>query len=1030
MRGDRAALLRRLGDRAVLDVDPKTATPRMLGKLGGALTGPSAAAPRSAALAYVKANLPALGLTGGDLATLAATPQTSTTASGITQLRWRQSAGGIPAADSDLRVNVARDGSVLSVQGSPAHDLQTATTTPRLDAGEAIRVVQDSVGVYHATPVASGPSGPTRATRFRDGSSASLVLVERPKGARLVWSVTYDASADAVYAATVDAANGELLTRVNKVKSDSDGLVWQRYPGALLGGGAQTVDLTAPGWLPAGATTLDGPYAHVSSDVNDDDVVQPSEEVDAVGGDFSFPLQATTSSGLGCDATHQCGWDGTTAGWQANRAQNAVQAFYYVNLYRDHLAAAPISFGSADHAFEGATKLQVDTDDGAATSSGLPDADHVDNANMYTAPIGQPPRMQMYLFSHSHGYREVNGGDDAAIVFHEYTHGLSGRLVTDALGIDALDDAQSGALSEAWSDWYAEDFLVDEFPSLDSAADGEVDMGEYTDVSAHIRSQPIDCSVGSPVPACANGTPAGNGGYTYGDFGRVAGTPEVHADGEIWGETLWDVRKALGSQKAEQLITDGLRLTPPEPSFLDARNAILSADTADFGGADVAALWSIFAARGMGFFASTSDGDDVHPVQDFQLPPGPGAAQGTIAGTVTSAETNEPLAGVDVTIPNAFTAAGAPVDATTGADGRYTLGGVVAASYPALRFTLPGRDGLSQAVTVASGGTTAADVRLRRDWAATAGGATLVSSNHEEYGPSFGCGAAGTLDGSLAKGWSADNLTTGNVLTVRPQMVVRLPQAVDVGEFAVDAAATCGDTAADGTAAYTIETTAAASCASGWSMSASVNAAPAAGGLTSLTPAAGTSAGVTCVRLTLIGAVGGLSANFIDFTELEVHSAAAPAPTPTPTATPTGTPTPTPTATATPSATPAATPTPPAGRATPTPTPHKAATPAKLTLSRRGAVTVKCSAACSVSGTLRLTGATRRRLGLKSATAATLKGRLKRAGTLKPKLKLARGVAAALKRHHLRSLPGTLKLTVKTTGARSVTARRAVTVKR
>jgi hypothetical protein len=48
----------------------------------------------------------------------------------------------------------------------------------------------------------------------------------------------------------------------------------------------------------------------------------------------------------------------------------------------------------------------------------------------------------------------------------------------------------------------------------------------------------------------------------------------VHADGEIWAETLWDIRTALGPAVGESLITEGLRLSPPEPSFLDARNAI------------------------------------------------------------------------------------------------------------------------------------------------------------------------------------------------------------------------------------------------------------------------------------------------------------------------------------------------------------------------------------------------------------------------------------------------------------------------
>ncbi len=32
------------------------------------------------------------------------------------------------------------------------------------------------------------------------------------------------------------------------------------------------------------------------------------------------------------------------------------------------------------------------------------------------------------------------------------------------------------------------------------------------------------------------------GGYTFGDFGTVLGSPEVHSDGEIWTQTLWDLR--------------------------------------------------------------------------------------------------------------------------------------------------------------------------------------------------------------------------------------------------------------------------------------------------------------------------------------------------------------------------------------------------------------------------------------------------------------------------------------------------------
>ena len=46
------------------------------------------------------------------------------------------------------------------------------------------------------------------------------------------------------------------------------------------------------------------------------------------------------------------------------------------------------------------------------------------------------------------------------MVYHEYTHGLSNRLVVDANGNSTLGEVQAGSMGEAWSDWYAMDYLV------------------------------------------------------------------------------------------------------------------------------------------------------------------------------------------------------------------------------------------------------------------------------------------------------------------------------------------------------------------------------------------------------------------------------------------------------------------------------------------------------------------------------------------------------------------------------------------
>ena len=111
---------------------------------------------------------PAVGLRGGRRAALRArqprrarprakpiwTPcarRSTETVDGITSVRWRQAVDGIAAADSELRVNLDGDGRVLNVLGSPASGLDV-DTTPALTAGEAVRVVQDDVGVYRALP--------------------------------------------------------------------------------------------------------------------------------------------------------------------------------------------------------------------------------------------------------------------------------------------------------------------------------------------------------------------------------------------------------------------------------------------------------------------------------------------------------------------------------------------------------------------------------------------------------------------------------------------------------------------------------------------------------------------------------------------------------------------------------------------------------------------------------------------------------------------------------------------------------------
>ena len=243
------------------------------------------------------------------------------------------------------------------------------------------------------------------------------------------------------------------------------------------------------------------------------------------------------------------------------------------------------------------------------------DSSGFNNANMATDLEGISPRMQMFLFTNP----GVNSGDDAAVVYHEYTHGLTNRLVGNGAAFGLLSK-QSRAMGEGWGDWYAMDFLVQEGHVTDTAADGEVVAGEYVtnNVNTGIRRNAIDCSVGSvnatKCPGRISGTiNPGPGGFSFNDMGKIGsyGTApgsddyvrfQVHDDGEIWSETLWDLRTAIGASDARALITNAMRLSPLAPSFLDMRDAILAADQVA-GGAHHDQIWTVFAQRGMGFGA-------------------------------------------------------------------------------------------------------------------------------------------------------------------------------------------------------------------------------------------------------------------------------------------------------------------------------------------------------------------------------------------------------------------------------------------
>ncbi len=855
----RVALARQLGSQGVVIADPMTGTLRMLGRLDGYLTGRSSRPANRIAMAYVHDHLAALGLTGADLRTFLLR-RDYVDILGTHHLSWTQSSHGVTVFQNGLKANVTKDGRLINLTGSPVHGLRTNTATVGISASAAITSARRSADATVATP--------------QRGDRASLTLFPSAENAQLAWKTETWIADDEADLTLVDARTGAILWRANMTHSDVDGSgnAWDFYPGSNVpNDGGVLHPVTFPVF---DGTALSGNNAHVFNDTLDDNKAQPKDEIKATSGltwDYAPTFFDTTNGAQNCSATNPCTWDkGVPYSWQEDANFFGVQYYHLLNAFHDHLAAAPIGFTEAAGNFQvtntsgqglGGDAVQANSLDGAAIANGLPDGGHVNNANMSTFEDGVPPVMQMYLnrkASYGPSWGSTHSGDEAGTVWHEYTHGLSNRLVTYPDGIPALNVAQAGAMGEAWSDWYAGDFAANSGFLVDGPQQGDVDIFRYTDGNTlTFRTEAMDCPVGSTVKRCAGTAGSGPGGYDYGDYGKILGSPEVHADGEIWGQTLWEMRQQLGTQVMETLITRGMELAPPDPSFLDMRNAIIQADEVAYGGAYADALWSTFAERGMGYYAAATDGRDGSPVADFSLPVDCSTVScGTVSGTITDKISGGPLAGITVGI--AGHSSGLPGDLAdvTDASGAFSIPGVPFHTYAKVFVAQTGYEPVTIANFVVDGDETL-NRSVVRDWSSLEGGAEIVRASPPDYS-NYGCGPTGAFDLSLASGWSSD--------TPGPRsIVVRLPKAVDVTSFGFDPASACGDSADAATKTFAIYTKRAGGS---WILAYEGKKGLSTGKLNTLRPTAG-AMGVRVVKLVLLTNRGHPS--YMDMTELTVR---------------------------------------------------------------------------------------------------------------------------------------------------------------
>lgn len=494
---------------------------------------------------------------------------------GTTFLNYTQTVGGLKVFEGEVQVVVNKNGEVLNVREGFLADGPPAKRNGAMREERAIAKAFEHAGrnVSPSFVENYARQSATEMSRFANPLDVNYeeVLSEqnvvRVNGeSRLAWHVYADVGPNEWYEILLDAYTGELLLRHNLYLFEAQGTVYTEAPdkGArqLVSFVGDTTINTAAGWMGTSTTTT-GNNVEAYLDTNADNVADNNNGAGLSVGhatsstqNFTFPFDTTVDP-------------------RTQQAAVVTNLFYYNNIMHDF--SYRLGFTETARNFQvdnfgrggtGNDSVRAEAQDGSGTN----------NANFATPPDGSRPRMQQFLFTAPTPDRDASVDGD--VVFHEYGHGISNRLIGN--GSTALSGTQSGAMGEGWSDYWA----------ITINNDGAV--GEY------VTNSP------NGVRRAAYTVPAAAVHDSYADVG--VGGFDVHNDGEVWAATLWDLRTQLGAAVTDLIVLNGMKFTPTRPSFLNARDGIIQADQKLNGGANRCAIWTVFARHGMGVSAVGNDG--------------------------------------------------------------------------------------------------------------------------------------------------------------------------------------------------------------------------------------------------------------------------------------------------------------------------------------------------------------------------------------------------------------------------------------
>ncbi len=593
------------------------------------------------ALNLVRANSKTIGLSENDMNNLVVSSTYQTITDGIRMVYLQQTFKQIPVFNQ-MQVLAFKNGKLVSVTGDRIQNMYKVANnaTASIDALTAINAAildckLPAAGIILQTGQVGSKMEYMDLTVSNEVIKAQLVwLPVSSKDVRLTWEVELSPlkSSD-LWMIRVDASNGKVLDKNNLT-------VYERFPDQVN----NTQELTEAGSLkstqsnlpnsplvvnsatyrvvpypvespqhtggtpslvtdpwtlaPGNATSLkwhyDGTTYHDSTRGNN---VWAQEDRDNNDNTFGKTAISTTAQpSLTFDFTPNFTLAPTTL---VNQQCATTNLFYWNNIVHDlsYIYGFDEPSGNFQASNQGRGGLGSDY-----VIADAQDAGGTNNANFGTPVDGSRPRMQMYLFTSTTPNRD--GDLDNGVIVHEYGHGISNRLTGGPANSSCLNNAEQGG--EGWSDYFA--LMATTNWATAQLTDGALakPMGTYVlgqaVTGAGIRAHPYSTNMSIDPWTYAN--LAGSGG-------------EVHTIGEIWCTALWEMTWEMiqqdginpnlfnpaamgGNSAAMKLVIEGMRLQPCSPGYIDARNAILKADTLFFAAKYSCSIWKAFAKRGMG----------------------------------------------------------------------------------------------------------------------------------------------------------------------------------------------------------------------------------------------------------------------------------------------------------------------------------------------------------------------------------------------------------------------------------------------